>query len=65
MMPSTGISLSRKLSATEEMTAFALGAGPPENNMPTLLNFGFTCFSLVTKPGTAINSVAAFWDIMP
>jgi hypothetical protein len=41
MMPVTGILLSRKFSATDDMTAFALGAGPPENRTPTLLYFGF------------------------
>jgi len=41
MIPVTGTMLSRKLSATDDMTAFALGAGPPENNTATLLNFGF------------------------
>jgi len=46
MMPTTGIFLSRQFSATEEITVLALGAGPPENNMPTLLNFGFMNYSI-------------------
>lgn len=46
-MPTTGTSSSKKLRATEDITAFALGAGPPENNMPTLLNFGFMDYSIL------------------
>jgi hypothetical protein len=49
MMPTTGIFLSRQLSATEEITAFALGAGPPENKIPTLLNFGFMDYSAISS----------------